>query len=65
MKRGPMKRDPIVADVRKTRDAFARRHGYDVDRIISAIQAEARAQAGAPTARRSVKKPSKRQRRAA
>ena len=44
-KRDPMSRDPIVAEVRKTRDDIARKHGYDVDKIISAIQAETRAKA--------------------
>ena len=50
--REAMSRDPIVAQVRKTRDDFARKHGYDVDKIISAIQAETRAKAGKKSAPR-------------
>jgi hypothetical protein len=33
--------DPIVAGVRKVREAIARKAGYDVDRIADAIAAEA------------------------
>ncbi|MEK6702737.1 MAG: hypothetical protein AABZ53_10775 [Planctomycetota bacterium] len=57
--------DPIVAEVRKVRDAFARRQDYDVDRIITAIHAEIEDKAAAQGTRRSSKKVAKRGRPAA
>jgi hypothetical protein len=33
-----MARDPIVDEVRGVRDAFARKHNYDVKRIVEALQ---------------------------
>lgn len=63
--REAVSRDPIVAQVRKTRDEFARKHGYDVGRIISAIQAETQAKANKKSAPRAARKSSKRNGRAA
>ncbi|MBI4735803.1 MAG: hypothetical protein HY766_07045 [candidate division NC10 bacterium] len=40
-----MARDPIVEEVRAIRDAFAKRHNYDIDAIVRALQ-EASADAG-------------------
>jgi len=34
------RRDPIVAEVRKHRQAFAREHGNSVDGIVAALQRE-------------------------
>lgn len=34
------RRDPIVAEVRKHREAFAREHGNSVDAIVAALQRE-------------------------
>ena len=62
-KSAPKSRDPIVAGVHKVRDAFARRQGYDVDKIISAVQAEMQTRAKvAPVARRVKKAPARRRR---
>ena len=33
-----MPRDPIVEEVRAIRDAFAKRHNYDIDAIVQALQ---------------------------
>lgn len=33
-------RDPIVAEVRKHREAFAREHGNSVDAIVAALRRE-------------------------
>lgn len=33
-----MARDPIVAEVRRIRDALAKEHGYDVKAIVLALQ---------------------------
>ncbi len=33
-----MLRDPIVEEVRAVRDAFAKRHNYDIDAIVHALQ---------------------------
>lgn len=35
-----MRRDPIVEEVRKIREAIAREHGNDLDAIIAAFQRE-------------------------
>ena len=35
-----MRRDPIVEEVRKNREAIAREHGNDVDAIVAAFQQE-------------------------
>ena len=35
-----MRRDPIVEEVRKNREAIAREHGNDVDAIVAAFQRE-------------------------
>ena len=35
-----MRRDPIVEEVRKNREAIAREHGNDVDAIVGAFQQE-------------------------
>jgi hypothetical protein len=35
-----MRRDPIVEEVRKHREAIAREHGNDVDAIVAAFQRE-------------------------
>lgn len=35
-----MRRDPIVEDVRRNREAIAREHGNDVDAIVAAFQRE-------------------------
>ena len=35
-----MRRDPIVEEVRRNREAIAREHGNDVDAIVSAFQRE-------------------------
>ena len=32
--------DPIVAEIRAIRHAFAARHGYDIERIFAAIKAQ-------------------------
>ena len=34
------RRDPIVAEVRKHREAFAREHGNSVDAIVAALRRE-------------------------
>ena len=34
--------DPIVAEIREIRNAFAARHDYDVERIFAAIKAQRR-----------------------
>jgi hypothetical protein len=33
-----MARDPIVQEVRSIREEFARRHDYDLDAIVQALQ---------------------------
>ncbi len=33
-----MARDPIVEEVRAIRDEFAKRHNYDIDAIVRALQ---------------------------
>jgi hypothetical protein len=33
-----MIRDPIVAEVRAIRDELAKRHNYDIDAIVQALQ---------------------------
>jgi hypothetical protein len=33
-----MPRDPIVEEVRAIRDAFAKRHNYDIDAIVQALR---------------------------
>jgi len=35
-----MRRDPIVEEVRKNREAIAREHGNDLDTIVAAFQRE-------------------------
>jgi len=35
-----MTRDPIVAEIRAIRDAFAKEHGYEVRAIVQALQRE-------------------------
>jgi len=35
-----MRRDPIVEEVRRNREALAREHGNDVDAIVAAFQRE-------------------------
>lgn len=35
-----MVRDPIVEEVRAIREAFAKKHGYDVEAIVRALQRE-------------------------
>ena len=35
-----MRRDPIVEEVRRNREAIAREHGNDVDEIVAAFQRE-------------------------
>ena len=35
-----MRRDPIVEEVRRNREAIAREHGNDVDAIVAAFQRE-------------------------
>ena len=35
-----MRRDPIVEEVRRNREAIARQHGNDVDAIVAAFQRE-------------------------
>jgi hypothetical protein len=35
-----MRRDPIVEEVRRNREAIAREHGSDVDAIVAAFQQE-------------------------
>ena len=35
-----MRRDPIVEEVRRNREAIAREHGNDVDAIVAALQRE-------------------------
>lgn len=47
--------DPIVDEVRAARDAFAKAHGYDVDQILQALQAQP-----LPTGARVVSLPPKR-----
>ena len=49
-----MARDPIVEEVRAIRDAFAKRHNYDIDAIVRALQ-----QASADRGRQVVSLPSK------
>ena len=34
-----MKPNPIMAEIRRTRDAFAHRHGNDFDKIVDAVMA--------------------------
>lgn len=33
-----MTKDPIVEEVRAVREEFAKRHGYDIDAIVRALQ---------------------------
>ena len=33
-----MARDPILEEVRRIRDAFAKEHGYDIEAIVCALQ---------------------------
>jgi hypothetical protein len=33
-----MSQDPIVEEVRAIRDAFAKRHNYDIDAIVQALR---------------------------
>ena len=35
-----MENDPIVDEVRKVRDDFAKSHNYDIDAIVKALQEE-------------------------
>ena len=35
-----MVRDPIIEEVRAIRDAFAKKHGYNVRAIVQALQRE-------------------------
>lgn len=42
-----MVKDPIVEEVRAVRDEFAKRHNYDIDAIVRALQ-KASAEAGRP-----------------
>jgi len=49
-----MPRDPIVEVVRAIRDAFAKRHNYDIDAIVQALQ-----QASVAEGRQLVSLPSK------
>jgi hypothetical protein len=49
-----MARDPIVEEVRAIRDEFARRHNYDIDAIVRALQ-----KASADEGRHAVSLPSK------
>ncbi len=50
-----MARDPIVEEVRAIRDAFAKRHNYDIDAIVRTLQ-----QASVDEGRQLVALPSKR-----
>ena len=53
--------DPIVAEVRAAREAYAKRFGYDIDKIVSDLQKKAvRVSKKPPSA-----KPTTRKRRAA
>lgn len=36
----PMIRDPLIDEIRKIREAFAKKHGYDVKAIVRALQEE-------------------------
>ena len=47
--------DPIVEEIRAIRDAFAKRHNYDINAIVRALQ-----QASADEGRQVVSLPSKR-----
>ena len=38
-----MARDPVVEEVRKARDAHAKRFGYDLDAIFADLKAQERA----------------------
>ena len=58
-------KDPIVAEVHKVRDTFAKRHGYDVDKIIAAITTEMSSRARSAAKPKNSKKTTKRKRRAA
>ena len=51
-----MVNDPIVKEVRAVRDALAKRHGYDVDEIVRALQ-KASADAGGRVVTRRPKAP--------
>ncbi|MFM9957626.1 MAG: hypothetical protein ACKVZJ_06100 [Phycisphaerales bacterium] len=35
-----MKQDPILAEIRRIRDAFAKKHGYSIARMAEALRAE-------------------------
>ena len=35
-----MDEDPIIDEVRAIRDEFAKRHNYDIDAMVRALQAE-------------------------
>ena len=50
-----MAQDPIVEEVRAIRDEFAKRHNYDIDAIVRALQ-----KASADGGRQVVSLPSKR-----
>ncbi|XVJ59693.1 MAG: hypothetical protein HEQ23_09935 [Tepidisphaera sp.] len=65
MKPVKITKDPIVAEVHKVRDTFAKRHGYDVDKIIAAIGKEMGSRARSTAKPQGPKKTTKRKRRAA
>ena len=58
-----MRRDPIVEEVRRNREAIAREHGNDVNAIVAAFQRE-EATSGVPTVwfppKRLIKRPPRR-----
>ena len=60
-------KDPIVAEVRKARERYAARFGYDLSRIVADLRKnEAKLKdVKAPTARRSRKKAGSKRRKAA
>ena len=35
-----MERDPIIDEIREVRDEFAKRHNYDIDAMVKALQDE-------------------------
>ncbi|MEK6702105.1 MAG: hypothetical protein AABZ53_07570 [Planctomycetota bacterium] len=59
-----MWKDPIVEEVRAARDAYAKKFGYDIDKIVRDLRKKAAKPAKRPATPKSTK-PTKRKRRAA
>jgi hypothetical protein len=53
-----MRRDPIISEVRKAREAYAKRFGYDLDRIFADLRTSEKTRGGPKTSiKRSTTRP--------